>query len=73
MFEAKRFLTDKFGSAGGVVALLGAYGADVPNRAAVDKWFQRGSIPADWLAVLLAFLEIEDGPVSMINYVRRTT
>lgn len=69
-FGAKRFLTDKFGTVQGLISFLRAYKvAPLPNDRAVQKWFQRASIPSDWLPVLLAYLEIDrGGPISLIPY-----
>lgn len=41
----------------------------MPNQAAADKWFQRASVPSEWLPVVLSYLEIDNGsPVSLIPY-----
>lgn len=46
-----------------------AYDAPLPKSTRVEKWFQRESIPADWFAILLAYLEIDRGkPVSLVVY-----
>lgn len=69
MFRTKQFLADHFHSVQGVVSFLGAYDAPLPKAPAVQKWFERGSIPSDWLPVLLCYLEIENGaPVSLKVY-----
>lgn len=69
MFQTKKFLTDHFGSVQGVIAFLGAYGAPLPKTAAVEKWFQRESIPSEWLPVLLSYLEIDKGrPIGLAPY-----
>jgi len=35
----------------------------------VEKWFQRKSVPGEWLAVLLCLLELERGePVRLAKY-----
>lgn len=69
MFNSKRFLIEMFGSAQGVLSFLRAYRVPLPGAFAVEKWFQRGSIPSDWLPVLLAYLEIEHGaPISLSAY-----
>jgi hypothetical protein len=70
VFRTKQFLVDHFQTVQGVVSFLGAYDAPLPNAAAVQKWFERGSIPSDWLPLLLCYLEIENGtPVSLRGYV----
>lgn len=69
MFDHRRFLVENFGNAPGLVALLRAYDGPIPKDDTAYKWFQRGSIPADWLAILLAYLEIDRGaPVSTVQY-----
>jgi hypothetical protein len=62
MFDTARFLRENFKSGGGLIAFLRAYNApDVPKEAAAEKWFQRGSVPGDWLALLIGYLEIDRG------------
>lgn len=69
MFETRKFLIDNFSNAKGLTAFLEAYGAPIPLDAAVQKWFQRASIPSSWLPVLIAYLEIEHAkPISLIPY-----
>lgn len=73
MFKAKSFLVEMFGNVQGLLSFLGAYDAPLPNAGAVEKWFQRGSIPSDWLPVLLAYLELDrGGPVSLSSYLGNT-
>ena len=72
MFDGRRFLNDKFKNPGGVVAMLSAYGLDTPSIASVEKWFQRGAVPGEWLPVLLTALEIDNlSAVSILPYVER--
>lgn len=70
MFDFSRFLRSRFRKPAEVVALLRAYGAtDLPQEAAVAKWFQRKAVPADWFAVLLTYLELDEGaPISLSVY-----
>lgn len=69
MFKTKTFLIEKFGSVQGLLSFLRAYNAPLPGAESVEKWFQRQSIPSNWLPVLLAYLEIEHGgPVSLAKY-----
>lgn len=69
MFNTTQFLKDNFTSAPVLVATLESYRFTPPNLEAVKKWFSRGSVPGDWLAVLLSILEFEEGaPVSVIKY-----
>lgn len=69
MFQTRRFLVDKFGNSPGLLAFLRAYQAPAPKPAAAEKWFQRASVPSEWLPVVLSYLEIDNGaPVSLIPY-----
>lgn len=70
MFRFRQFLTDNFVNPAGVSAFLRVYGARQPNEATVAKWFVRGSIPSDWLPLLLCYIEIDRGaPLSIIKYI----
>lgn len=72
MFETKRFLKENFKTPQGLLAFLRAYKAPLPGLKAVEKWFQRESIPADWLPILLGYLELDNGgPVSVVGYMAR--
>lgn len=74
MFQTRRFLTDYFGNAPGLLAFLGAYGAPTPKPAAAEKWFQRASVPSEWLPILLAYLEVDNGhPLSLTPYLEGHT
>jgi hypothetical protein len=69
VFQAKQFLRDHFQSVGGIVAHCRAADVGPPNEAQAQKWFDRNSIPGDWLTTLLAVLEKEQGkPVSLAKY-----
>lgn len=69
MFRAKDFLRDNFQSVAGIVAHCRAAGVEPPNEEQAQKWFQRNSIPGDWLTTLLSVLETEKGkPVSLAAY-----
>ena len=69
MFRTKTFLIESFGNVQGLLSFLRAYDAPLPGASAVEKWFQRGSVPSDWLPVLLAYLELEHGkPISLTSY-----
>ena len=69
MFDARRFLHDHFQSAEGVIAFCRAADVDPPNSAQAQKWFERNSIPGDWLARLLALVEQDRGaPVELAPY-----
>lgn len=72
MFRTRQFLVEMFGNPQGVVSFLRAYDVDAPDAATVQKWFARESVPASWLPVLLAYLEIDRGdPVSLVSYIDR--
>lgn len=60
MFDARRFLKDHYSNAQHTATSLRRYGFPV-SSAAATKWFQRGSVPGLWLAVLIAIKEIETG------------
>ena len=69
MFQTKRFLLEKFGSVQGLLSFLRTYSAPLPGAKAVEKWFQRESIPSEWLPVLLCYLELDNGaPISLAPY-----
>ena len=61
MIDQLAFLKEHFGDADGVLGLLGKHVKDVPQRPAVVKWFRRGSIPGEWLFLLLVALKREHG------------
>lgn len=68
-FRTKEFLVENFQTVQGVMAFLRAYNAPMPNLKTVEKWFQRQSVPSEWLPVLLAYLELDrGGPVSLTKY-----
>ena len=73
MFDFRRFLDDNFRKPQEVCALLRAYGAEaVPEESSVKKWFQRASVPSEWFAVLLAYIELDAGqPVRLAAYLTR--
>jgi hypothetical protein len=71
MFDANAFLTKEFGGAHNVLALFTRYGLDPPHVTAIEKWFQRGSVPGSWLACLVSLLELDRGqPVSLARYTK---
>ena len=61
MIDQLAFLKEHFGDADGVLGLLGKHVDDVPQRPAVVKWFRRGSIPGEWLFLLIVALKRENG------------
>lgn len=69
MFDALRFLRENFPTPQNVLALFTAYGLSCPSLAAIEKWYQRGSIPGSVLPTLLCLLELERGaPLSLVAY-----
>ena len=71
MFDTRRFLQHYFCNAPGLVAFVTAFGHTPPSATAAEKWFQRNSIPSEWLPVLLALLELDNGePVRLVGYLR---
>ena len=72
MFDTTRFLNDHFGSPQRVIGFLRAYKLHEPSIETVRKWFQRAAVPSEWLPVLLAVLELDEGhPVSLATYIKR--
>lgn len=56
------FLDQQFGNPDALLALLAKYSnSSLPTRPAVVKWFSRGSVPGEWLFVLLIVLYRENG------------
>lgn len=69
MFDARRFLTTEVGKADDVLSLFSSYGMEGPRFETADKWYRRGSIPADWMLQLLCVLELDRGsPVRIAPY-----
>jgi hypothetical protein len=71
MFETLTFLKENFGSPQNVLALFSFYGFNAPKLSAVEKWFQRGSVPGSYLILLLCIVEMERGePVRISHYLQ---
>lgn len=69
MFNAARFLDDNFGTPDAVLGMAAKYKIEVPARDTVRKWFSREAISGEWLPVLLAMLEFENGSaISLKSY-----
>ena len=67
-FNTGRFLTDHWTSSLELATFLNRYGYPV-SPAAVYKWWIRSTIPAAYLPVLLALLELDGGaPVAVAAY-----
>ena len=74
MFDARKFLEEHFQNVGGLIAHCRALGVEPPSQAQAEKWFSRNSLTGDWLAKLLALIEIEHGePVSVKPYISAST
>lgn len=70
MFDAVKFLEDNFLSPNVVYAILTNYKLPAPPTDTIRKWFARGSIPAEWLPVLICCLELENGaPIFLAKYI----
>lgn len=61
MFNSTKFLKENFGTIEGVRAYVAAKDLAPPNAKAVEKWFQRNSIPSNWLTMLLRLKERDTG------------
>jgi hypothetical protein len=73
LFDALAFLTEQFSSPQNILVMFNAYGMRPPNLAAVEKWFQRRSVPSEYLPMLICILELEKGgPVGLARYVKVT-
>lgn len=69
VFDGQRFLKENFLRPQNVLAMFRIYDVASPSLSAVEKWFQRGTIPGEHFPVLLALLEIErGGPVGVSGY-----
>ena len=68
-FNYHRFLTEKWGDPDGLIRFLHSYGEKEIQRATVNQWFRRQSVPSEMFAKLVALLETENGaPVSTAEY-----
>jgi len=57
-----KFLQENFQNPDGVIgALTKHHEGALPQRAAVVKWFRRGSIPCHWVFILLETVRRETG------------
>lgn len=71
MFDARKFLCEKFATPNRLAAFILAFGYAPPKEETIYKWFHRESVPGEWFPVLLALLELEEGrPVSVSPYLR---
>jgi len=71
MFDTISFLKAYFPTPQNVLGLFRAYGVDQPSQAAVEKWYQRGSVSGTFFPMLLCLLELERGaPVSLAAFLQ---
>jgi hypothetical protein len=72
-FDSVRFLNDQFQTPVGLMHFLTTYKVrGVPKMNTLYRWWQRENVPGQWIAILLAYLEMEHGaPVSVQKYLRR--
>lgn len=73
MFNTAKFLADNFGDADGVLAIVERHNRkNAPKREAARKWFERGSVSAEWWPILIVCLEKETrAAVNLSKYVMR--
>lgn len=72
MFDTLRFLRENFVDIDGVLHLVSKHAhVDLPQRAAVTKWFQRASVPGDWFPIILMVAEAEVGHIDLGVYTQR--
>lgn len=72
MYSQQRcFIESELRTVQNVLAIFTRYGFTPPGNAAVEKWFQRGKIPSEWMFKILALIELDQGkPVSLTRYVK---
>ena len=69
MFKTRQFLQDQFTDPDGLVCLVEKHCSMQPQKEAVRKWFQRGSVPSDWWPLLIIAALRETGEVPPLgNY-----
>ena len=71
LFDISKLLKDHFGDASSTHKLLQSYGYTDVAWFRVYQWFRRGSLPAEWLGILLSIRYQETGkPVPLTSYLR---
>lgn len=71
VFDTRGFLRNEFPDLSRLRPFVASYGEKVPSDEAVRKWAARGSIPAEWFALLIGLLELDRGaPVSLASYLK---
>ena len=68
-FDTAAFLREFFPSATHMHGWLAEAGLRT-EKAAVFKWWHRSSVPADSFAVVLALLEMDRGPISLVRFLK---
>jgi len=71
MFDTYKFLTDNWPNADELLKFAHNYGCSHLKRQTAYKWFERKSVPSDWLPILLALMELDQGkPISLAKYLK---
>lgn len=61
IFDFKRFAAAYFPEGASLALFLNEYGERQASAEMIRKWYERNSIPGEWLAVLLDALERDKG------------
>lgn len=70
-FDALAFLHEHWPTVEDLAAFLKTYDVEAISLYGMKQWYRRETIPADWLPVLLALLELEKGaPVSIAKHLK---
>lgn len=73
VFDSNQFIAEHFQCIEGVISLLGAFGFEPPQKAAVDKWVRREAIPGEWLPRMLLVAEKRaKKPIAITKYMRQS-
>ena len=71
LFDIGKLLRDHFHDVGATFKLLKAYGYNEVAWFRVYQWFRRGSLPAEWLGILIAIHEQETKRrIDLTSYLR---
>jgi hypothetical protein len=72
IFDSAKFLRVNLPTPDFVVTLLQDYGFHAPSRDAVRKWFERESVPPEWVHILMYAIELQSGaPLKLAHYFKR--
>ena len=66
-FSCRRFLKTHFETPDLLLLDLIQFGERRPSREQVRKWFERDSMPGEWLAVILYSMELRDGKMPALG------